>query len=162
MLSIKHVNLLHTLHCSKLPSHEAPIMITKSYRLFRTELCLLPAAVTAPGLSMVTHLGRGCRPHHLPIVQHQCTSHSLIFVVNVELPLVTGERPHRQQELGEVVAVQSARLGRKATWKICVADACHSLPHAHNGMSILCCLLKQLLQWVQPDSKSAGSATCTA
>ncbi|KAA6425502.1 MAG: hypothetical protein FRX49_04400 [Trebouxia sp. A1-2] len=72
---------------------------------------LVPTHTGQPKLS---HHGakHSTRPHHLPIVQHQGAPHSIIFVVNVELLLVTGERPHRQQELRETAVTD----GQTAAW----------------------------------------------
>ena len=67
------------------------------------------------------------RPHHLPVIQHQSASHSIILVVNEELLLVACEGPHGQQKLGQVVAVQSAGLRGQATWQVCVANTGHAL-----------------------------------
>ena len=48
-------------------------------------------------------------------------------MINQEVLLVAGEGPHGQQELGQVVAVQSAGLGGQAAGQVCVPHAYHSL-----------------------------------
>ena len=66
------------------------------------------------------YLERWSRPHHFAIVQNERPSHSVILVIDKEVLLVAGERPHGQQELGQVVAVQGAGLCGQLTRQVCV------------------------------------------
>ena len=66
-------------------------------------------------------------PHHLAVVQDQGSSDGIILVVNEELLLVASEGAHGQQELGQVVTVQRAGLGRQPTGQVCVPHTDHSL-----------------------------------
>ena len=78
-------------------------------------------------MNIGSDLERRCRPHHFALVQNQCASHSIIFMVDEEVLLVTGEGPHGQQKLGEVVAVQGAGLGWQPTGQVSVPNTHHPL-----------------------------------
>lgn len=73
--------------------------------------------------TMVPHLELRGRPLHLAVFQDQCPLDCIVPGVNAEVALVPREGAHGQQELGDVVAVQGARLGGQPGRQVCVADA---------------------------------------